>query len=170
MADNYILIGFMGAGKTSIGKLLAKKTGKTFMDTDEMIVKQMNLTINEIFSVYGEEYFRNLETNLVKVLSESTKDAVISVGGGLPLREENREYLKKMGTVVYLSVNEATVMKRLKNDKTRPLLKGTKEEVKEKISTLMGSRRAYYEDGAHLILKTDKLNKEQVVEKILSYE
>lgn len=167
MADNYVLIGFMGAGKTSIGKLLAKKTGKTFLDTDDMIVKQMNLSINEIFSLYGEEYFRNLETNLLKALCDNAHDSIISVGGGLPIKEENRPYLKKLGTVVYLSVTEATVVKRLKNDTTRPLLSGTREEAKAKVRDLLSKRKDIYEACAHKVIVTDKLNKEQIVEKIL---
>lgn len=170
MADNYVLIGFMGAGKTSIGKLLAKRSGKTFLDTDEMIVKQMNLSINEIFSVYGEEYFRDLETNLLKVLCNSVHDSVISVGGGTPIREENRTYLKKLGTVIYLSVTENTVIKRLKGDKTRPLLQGTKEEVREKVSKLLNERESKYVAGSHHIVKVDRMNKEEIIEKIMSFD
>ena len=169
MSDNYVLIGFMGAGKSSVGKMLAEKSGKQFMDTDEMIVKQMNLSINDIFATYGEEYFRDLETNLVKALSENVNNAVISVGGGLALREENRMYLKKIGTVVYLSVNESTVIRRLKGDTSRPLLRGTKEEVKEKVSTLLNARRPLYEDAAHLVVKTDRLNKDEIVNRIIEY-
>lgn len=169
MADNYVLIGFMGAGKTSVGKLLAKKSGKAFLDTDEMIVKQMNLSINEIFSVYGEEYFRKLETNLLKALCDSAHNSVISVGGGTPVKEENRKYLKKLGSVVYLSITESTVIKRLKGDTTRPLLQGTKQEVKEKVSTLLNSRKEKYEDAANYIVKVDRMNKEEIVEKIMNF-
>lgn len=168
MADNYVLIGFMGAGKSSIGKLLAKRTGKTFMDTDEMIVKQMNLSINEIFSIYGEEYFRNLETNLLKALCDNAHDSVISVGGGLPMKEENRPYLKKLGTVVYLSVTEGTVIRRLKGDTTRPLLKGTREEVKEKVKNLLSQRKDVYKSCAHITVVTDRMTKDDIVSEIIS--
>lgn len=168
MADNYVLIGFMGAGKSSIGKLLARKTGKTFLDTDEMIVKQMNLSINEIFSEYGEEYFRNLETNLLKALCDNAHDNIISVGGGLPMKEENRPYLKKLGTVVYLSVNEGTVIKRLRGDTSRPLLRGTKEEVKQKVKELLSKRKDIYASCANIVVATDKMTKEEIVEEILS--
>lgn len=167
MADNYVLIGFMGAGKSSVGRILAKKTGKTLMDTDEMIVKQMNLSINEIFAEYGEEYFRNLETNLLKALCDNAHDSIISVGGGLPMKEENRPYLKKLGTVVYLSVNEATVVKRLKGDTTRPLLRGTKDEVKAKVRDLLSKRSGVYSSCADIVIATDKLTKEQIVDEIL---
>lgn len=167
MAGNYVLIGFMGAGKTSIGKLLSKRTGKTLMDTDDMIVKQMNLSINEIFAEYGEEYFRTLETNLLKALCDNADDCIISVGGGLPLREENRPYLKKLGTVVYLSVNENTVLKRLKGDTSRPLLRGTKEEVKEKVRDLLSKRKDIYTACGDIVIQTDKMTKEQIVDEIL---
>lgn len=167
MADNYVLIGFMGAGKSSVGRILAKQTGKTLMDTDEMIVKQMNLSINEIFAEYGEEYFRNLETNLLKALCDNAHDSIISVGGGLPMKEENRPYLKKLGTVVYLSVNEATVVKRLKGDTTRPLLRGTKDEVKAKVRDLLSKRSGVYSSCADIVIATDRLTKEQIVDEIL---
>lgn len=170
MSENYVLIGFMGAGKSSVGRLLAEKTSKQFMDTDDLIVKQMNLSINDIFAQYGEEYFRNLETNLLKALCDNAHGAVISVGGGLPLKEENRNYLKKLGTVVYLSVTEGTVIKRLKGDTTRPLLKGTKDEVKQKVSDLMNKRKDIYESCAHLVVKTDKITKAEVVSEILNYK
>lgn len=170
MADNYVLIGFMGAGKSSVGTLLASETNKRFMDTDNLIVQQMGLSINDIFAQYGEEYFRDLETNLLKALCDTAHDAVISVGGGLPLREENRRYLKELGLVVYLSTTEATVIKRLKGDTTRPLLMGTKEEVKEKVHNLMSKRRSIYEDAAHIVIETDKLKKPEVVSKILEYK
>lgn len=170
MADNYVLIGFMGAGKTSVGTMLANATGKKFMDTDSLIVQQMGLSINDIFAQYGEDYFRNLETNLLKALCDTAHDAVISVGGGLPVREVNRPYLKQLGTVVYLSTTESTVIKRLKGDATRPLLKGTKEEVKEKVKKLMNDRREIYKESAHLVIETDKLKKDEVVNKILEYK
>jgi len=168
MTDNYVLIGFMGAGKSSVGKLLAKKSGKVFMDTDEMISKQMNLSINEIFAEYGEEYFRKLETNLLKALCDNAHDSIISVGGGLPIREENRPYLKKLGTVVYLSVTEGTVLKRLRGDSSRPLLKGTKEEVKQKVKDLLSKRKDIYSAAAHFTVITDKMTKDEIVNEILS--
>lgn len=168
MIDNYILIGFMGAGKTSVGKLLAEKTGKRFLDTDDLIVQQIGLSINDIFAQHGEQHFRDLETNLLKALCDTAHGTVVSVGGGLPMRDENRVYLKKLGKVIYLSNSEATVIKRLKNDTTRPLLKGSKDEVKEKVHNLMASRKPLYEDAAHHVIQTDKLSKEEVVEKILA--
>lgn len=167
MVDNYVLIGYMGAGKTTVGKALSKQTGKKFVDTDNMIVKQMDLSINDIFDKYGEEYFRDLETKLLENLCQSLHNCVISCGGGLPLREENRSYLKRLGKVVYLNVNETDIMKRLKNDTTRPLLKGPKEEVKQRIHNMIEKRDPIYRDAADVIINTGKNKVEDVVSKII---
>ena len=164
---NYVLIGYMGAGKTTVGKALARETGKRFLDTDELIVKQMNLTINDIFAKYGEPYFRNLETKLIENLLASVSDCVISCGGGLPMKEENRPLLKKLGTVIYLNVSETDILRRLRNDKTRPLLQGPKEEVKVKIHNMIELRDPVYKETAEVIIKTGRMNVSDVVKKIM---
>lgn len=163
MADNYVLIGYMGAGKTTVGKALAKQTGKKFLDTDDLIVKQMNLSINDIFAKYGEAYFRDLETKLLDNLCKSDLDAVISCGGGLPMKEENRPYLKSLGKVVYLNVNESDIMKRLKGDTTRPLLKGPRDEVKQRIHEMLEKRDPVYREVADVVVKTGKLKVSEIV-------
>ena len=168
MAENYILIGYMGAGKTTVGKALSRETGKKFLDTDSMIVKQMNLSINDIFEKYGEAYFRDLETNLLKNLCESDMDCVISCGGGLPLREENRAYLKRLGKVVYLNVNEMDIIRRLKNDTTRPLLRGPREEVKQRIHDMIEQRDPIYREAADVVIKTGRMKIADIVNKIIS--
>lgn len=167
MEDNYVLIGYMGAGKTTVGKALAKQTGKKFIDTDSMIVKQMDLSINDIFSKYGEEYFRDLETKLLENLCQSAHDCVVSCGGGLPLREENRAYLKRLGKVIYLNVNETDIIRRLKNDTTRPLLKGPKDEVKQRIHDMLEKRDPLYREAADVIIKSGKNKVPDVVSKII---
>ncbi|MDO4187676.1 MAG: shikimate kinase [Lachnospiraceae bacterium] len=165
--NNYVLIGYMGAGKTTVGKALAKETGKKFLDTDSLIVKQMNLSINDIFEKYGEDYFRDLETKLIMNLCESANDCVISCGGGLPMREENRTYLKRLGKVVYLNVNETDILKRLKNDTTRPLLRGPKEEVKIRIHDMIEKRDPLYREAADVVIKTGRHKVNEVVSKII---
>lgn len=167
MVDNYVLIGYMGAGKTTVGKALAKQTGKKFIDTDSLIVKQMDLSINDIFAKYGEVYFRDLETKLLENLCESVHDCVISCGGGLPIREENRTYLKRLGKVVYLNVNELDIIKRLKNDTTRPLLQGPKEEVRQRIHNMIEQRDPLYRDAADVVIKTGRNKVTDIVEKII---
>lgn len=161
--ENVILIGFMGSGKTSCGKALAALADVNFCDTDEMIEVQQKMTINEIFSKYGEPYFRELETNLAKSLI-NTKTGVLSVGGGLPVTEGNGDILKKIGKVVYLKADKKCLVERLKNDNTRPLLAGG--DLEEKISTLMKARESSYIEAADIIIDTDGLSVSEVAAKI----
>ena len=111
--NNVIFTGFMGAGKTSAGRFYASHYHMPFIDTDQEIEKEAGMAISRIFADKGEEVFRKLETQCLEKLLKTTDGAVISVGGGLPLREENRELLKKLGLVVYLDVSPETVYKRI---------------------------------------------------------
>ena len=122
--NNIVLIGFMGSGKTTFGRWVSRRHNRKFYDTDEYIEKKQNTTISEIFAMKGEEAFRDMETETVKELSDTLDNCVISVGGGLVLREVNRELLRKLGTVVYLKASEEELCKRLSKDTKRPLLQG----------------------------------------------
>jgi shikimate kinase len=153
MKEHVILIGFMGAGKTTIGKRLSKKLGVSLLDTDRLIEEEAQITISRIFETKGEEAFRQAETRMLKTLAKYEDKAVISVGGGLPMREENRKILKEMGTVVYLRVRPSTVIKRLKGDTTRPLLQG--EDAQKKVRTLLNDREKLYQEAAHLTVDVD---------------
>ena len=116
--NNIILIGFMGSGKTTFGKWIAANKKMEFVDTDELIEKENGITISDIFASKGEVYFRNLETDMLnKLLERDTQNCVISVGGGLPVKEENRELLSQLGTVVYLWADADELVKRLSGDK-----------------------------------------------------
>lgn len=163
MNNNYVLIGFMGSGKTSFGKWLCKKTGRKFIDTDEEIVREQQRSINDIFATDGEEYFRKLETELLKELIFS-ENCVISMGGGTPVSENNRPLLKELGQVIYLRTSVDTLCERLKKDTTRPLLAGG--DIREKITGLMGKRESIYEARADLIIDTDKKKFEEMYEEI----
>lgn len=160
-----VLIGFMGSGKSTVGKELAKALEYHFLDTDSYIENNAKMSIGEIFAKHGEQYFRNLETETIKNLMESTEEAVVSTGGGLPLREENADILKKNGFVVYLRVKASTVEERLKGDTTRPLLQG--ENVSKKIADLLEYRDPIYEYGAHMVLDVDGKAVDQIVEDII---
>jgi shikimate kinase len=159
---NIILIGFMGAGKTTIGKILAREKNLTFLDTDERIASEQGISIPEIFSSCGEAYFRDLETDLLRRMLEDTKDTVISVGGGMPVREENRALLRKLGCVIYLSATKETILGRVKNDGSRPMLNG--EDMEAKVSSLMKARESLYRQTAHLDIHTDHRNVRQVLQ------
>lgn len=170
MADNYVLIGYMGAGKTTVGKELAKKCGRQFADTDAMIVKREKMSINDIFAKYGEGHFRDIETALLDEMAGSMSGYVISCGGGLPLREENRAYLKRLGKVIYLKVTESDIINRLKNDNTRPLLKGSKDEVRTKIHKMLEERDPIYEAAADMVITTSDKRISEIVAEIIKDE
>lgn len=165
---NYILIGFMGAGKTTVGKCLAKRLGFDFQDTDTWIEQETGLTVSSIFQQFGEEYFRTLETTLIKKLSVSLKNTVLSVGGGLPIKKENHCYLKNTGMVIYLEVSVETVLKRLSKDTTRPLLAGEPLEVKNRISRLLQDRTPIYKQLADKVIAVDAFSVDEIVEQIIS--
>ena len=150
---NIILIGFMGAGKTTVGKLLAKEKGLCFVDTDERIALEQGCSIPEIFAEHGENYFRDLETALLKKMQEDTYDSVISVGGGMPVRSRNRQLLRSLGCVIYLSAVKQTILERVKNDGSRPMLSG--QDLETRVEQLMRDREALYRQTAHIDVRTD---------------
>lgn len=159
-----ILIGFMGCGKSTVGKRLSYAFRKPFLDTDKIIEKKVNMTISELFEEKGEEYFRDMETACIKELIEESGEYIIAAGGGLVLRSENRRLLKELGHVIYLRALPDTIYERLKKDSTRPLLKG--ENPKEKIRTMMLERAAVYEEAAQLIVDVDGKGFEDIVKEI----
>ncbi len=150
---NIVLIGFMGAGKTTVGKLLSKKLGRRFLDTDEIIEKKMSLAISQIFKKYGEAYFRDIESQVVKEVSAS-ENQVISVGGGAILRDENVKTLKEKGVLIYLQVPLSELEKRLKGAQDRPLLKV--ENAEAQVERIFASRKKRYEEVADFIVDGSK--------------
>lgn len=162
---NIILIGFMGCGKTSVGKRLSEALNIRFLDTDELIVEKEGRTISDIFASDGEVAFRSMETTCLRELLENKEENfVLSVGGGLPIREENRKLLSQIGHVVYLKVSPELVYKRLKNDRTRPLLQGANP--RGRILDLMSARKRFYESGADSIVEVDDKNFEEIINEI----
>ena len=158
-----IIIGPMASGKSVVGKKLSKRLDIDFYDTDEEIVKKTGVTISHIFDVEGEDKFRSREMNIFSDLIKKD-DCVISTGGGIVLKEENRELLKK-GTVLYLKTSIQTQLERTMNDKERPLLKGkeNKEITLRKIAKL---RNPLYEKSSNYIIEeTDNSN--QTVDNII---
>lgn len=158
---NVILIGFMGSGKTSVGRKLANRLSYQFCDSDQMLEARARNTIAHIFETQGEEYFRNLETDFLKEISVSMKQTVLSTGGGLPLREQNARLLKEMGYVVYLKASKETTIMRLQGDTTRPLLQG--DELEQKVERLLTVRTPIYENAAHKIIATDGRTIDEIV-------
>ncbi|MEE3122034.1 MAG: shikimate kinase [SAR324 cluster bacterium] len=160
---NILLTGFMGAGKTTVGKKLAKRLGYFFIDTDREIEKEQGCSITEIFKYGGEECFRDLETDILQKL-QTKQNLVIATGGGMVLRNENRSLMQSLGTRVYLKVELQELMRRLKKDKKRPLLQKSKPE--EHILEMLQQRKSIYEE-AECIIDTTDLSPHQMVTEII---
>lgn len=165
MKNNIILIGYMGCGKTTLGKKISYRERVALLDTDKRIEQKQKKTINEIFDEDGESAFRQMETECLKEFLEYSDRYIISVGGGLPMKEENRVLMKQLGTVIYLKAEPDTIYNRLKNDTTRPLLRG--DNPKEKIKSMIEMRNPYYEAAADYIVCVDDKGFDTIIKEIL---
>ena len=147
-----ILIGYMGSGKTTVGKALSKETGMMFYDLDWYIESRMRKTVSQIFAERGEEGFRQIEYNMLHEVAEF-ENVIISCGGGTPCFFDNMDYLNQQGDVVYLKATPETLYKHLLMAKVeRPLLKGkTKEELLDFIKTQLSAREPYYTKARYYI-------------------
>ena len=163
---NIILEGFMGSGKTTVSEALSERLDLDLLDTDKAIETTEDCTISEIFATQGEETFRNMETELLgTMVHDHWRDMVISLGGGLPMREANRDLLKKAGKVVYLRTSAETVYDRIKGDTTRPLLQC--DDPLARIKELLASREETYAEVADLVVDTDGKDVSQIVDEII---
>lgn len=160
---NFILIGFMGSGKTVVGKRLAKRLGYTFIDTDILIEENTGKSISDIFSHDGEQSFRDTETQILTELS-GLSEHVISTGGGIITKKENRERLKNIGFIIWLRASPETIFKRVSTENHRPLLKV--DNPLEQIKRLMSQREQSYAKS-DLTIDTDGLEVDDVVNKII---
>lgn len=160
---NIVLVGFMGTGKTTIATALANKLKMRYVSTDNIIEKKEKRTINEIFTKDGEEYFRDVESSVIRDASDM-ENAVIDTGGGVVLREKNMENLKSRGVVIWLTADDETIIRRTQKYKHRPLL--NVEDPKRKIKDLLSLRAPFYAKADHTI-DTGKLTISQVVERIV---
>ncbi|MDD3839211.1 MAG: shikimate kinase [Clostridia bacterium] len=162
--NNIVLIGFMGTGKTTIGKGLAHKLSYDFLDTDEEIERQEGISISNIFDKYGEEYFRLLEQKTVKQAS-SLKNTVISTGGGVVLNPQNINYLKSSGLLVCLEANIDTIYKNALKSDNRPLLCGH-QDLKGRITAMLKNRKGLY-DCADIKVNVDEKYIHDIIEEII---
>ena len=162
--ENIFLIGFMGSGKTRVGKRLAQEYGLPFIDVDRVVTKKMNLTISEIFQRFGEPYYRALETLVIKELTNDKERKVISLGSGLPIQEQNQKYLKDLGTIIYLKGSLETLKKRLEAGSSNPLLEGDDRE--DKIKKLLKQRDPVYAKYADIEVITGVKPFEALIEEI----
>lgn len=160
---NIILTGFMGTGKSYVGRRLASRIGYKFKDIDEIIEKKENMKINDIFKLFGEEHFRKIET-VVLGMELKGKGIVVSTGGGAVVSEMNRKLMRKAGIVVNLTATPEQILERLAEDNERPLLK--KEKNIQKIRKMMLERKSYYEESDIQIDTTGK-NVDDVISEII---
>ena len=161
---NIVLIGFMGAGKSTISDYLSTMFDMDIVEMDQVIAEREEMSIPDIFATYGEEYFRDLETNLL-IEMQSHKNAVISCGGGAALRERNVAEMKKNGRVVLLTATPETIFERVKDSNDRPVLNGRKNV--KGISELMEQRREKYEAAADIVINTDDKTVLQICEELV---
>ncbi|MGN1130993.1 MAG: shikimate kinase [Ruminococcus sp.] len=162
--NNIILCGFMGCGKTTVGKNLSTLANMKFVDMDKYIEKKADMTVSQIFEKFGEEGFRDMEHKACLELSEST-DYVIASGGGTLVFDRNVEVLSKTGTIVLIDVSYETLCNRLKNDKKRPLLQC--ENRNEKIKELLNKRMPLYKKASAVTVNGDQAPK-KVAQEIFS--
>ena len=161
---NIFLIGFMGAGKSTISAVLRDALAMDVVEMDQVIAEQQGMSISEIFETYGEEYFRNLETQLL-IDMQSKQNVIISCGGGVAMRERNVAEMKKNGKVVLLKADPQTILDRVKDSDERPLLNGHKNV--EYIADLMEARRAKYEAAADIVVQTDGKSALEICEEMI---
>jgi shikimate kinase len=153
----------MAVGKSAVGRNLARRLGRRFVDLDRLIEKTAGLKVREIFAQKGEAYFRQLEKEtLAKVLSQQGQ--VVATGGGVVLDDGNLELLRERSLLIGLNASTETILKRAGNGATRPLMKGG--DPRERIEELLAARAARYAQ-AHAIIDTDELTLSQVVDKIV---
>ena len=160
---NIILIGPMGSGKTSTGRILAKEMGYVFADTDEVVTNRTGVSIEYIFDVEGEEGFRKRECLALKECLNDNK-TVVSTGGGIVLSKENRDLLQERGTVVYLQTSIRSQEKRTASTNNRPLLKN--KDPKETLEKLMLTRAPLYEEIADITIMTDNKSLQEMSKEI----
>ena len=158
---NIVLIGFMGAGKSTISAFLRDALAMDVVEMDQVIAEQQGMSISE---TYGEEYFRNLETQLL-IDMQSKQNVIISCGGGVAMRERNVAEMKKNGKVVLLKADPQTILDRVKDSDERPLLNGHKNV--EYIADLMEARRAKYEAAADIVVQTDGKSALEICEEMI---
>ncbi|MGM7701954.1 shikimate kinase [Pseudalkalibacillus sp. Hm43] len=154
------LTGFMGAGKTTVGKVLGERMKMQVIDLDAYIEEKLSWKIPTIFEQKGEVYFRDEEQNALRELP--TNEVIITTGGGVVIRKENRQFMKQNGYVIYLDAEVDTIYDRLSGDDGRPLAKG---KSKSELARLAERRQPYYED-AHFTVQTDHKTVEQIADEI----
>ncbi len=164
MKNNIVLVGFMGCGKTTVGKLLAPQLAYSFIDTDQLIENNEKTDIPAIFDSKGEAYFRQAETKALKQVMDKSK-LVVATGGGIVTIPENKTILQQ-GTVIYLEASPGQIYQHVKDDESRPLLKGN--DVYGKICEMLKQRQALYQQVAHHTIQVDHQTPQEICKLIIN--
>ena len=163
--NNLYLIGFMGTGKSTIGRIIARNRSEMiFCEMDDMIEKHEGKTISDIFAELGEAYFRQVETDVLKEIADMD-NAIVSCGGGVPLKDENIEIMKQSGTIIWLTASPDTIYNRVCCNNKRPLLKGNMTI--EHITEMMNNRHSQYEKAADQQVSTEAGRPELTAENVV---
>jgi len=163
---NIVLIGFMGSGKSTVGRELHQRLGYPLIDMDRMIEELIGKKITEIFKEEGEAAFRDFETlQLLEIAKQTDRSQIISTGGGVVNRPENRVLLRNLGYVVWLHAPEEVIYERTSRNQDRPLLNHM--DARERISTLLAEREPWYRETAHLKIDTAGLDSKEIAAGLL---
>ena len=162
-SKNIFIIGSMGSGKTSIGKILEKKNNLSFLDTDHEIIRSCGYSIPDIFKEFGEEHFRNLETEQLRKM-KALENHVISTGGGIILKNDNRKLMKELGIIIFLDINISSQVDRVKNRKNRPLLND--QNLKDNLLSLKKIRDPIYKKISNYIIDVSGKERDQIINEI----
>jgi shikimate kinase len=163
---NIILIGFMGVGKSTVGRLLASELALSLLDTDQLIEQTEARAISEIFRTDGEEHFRGLETEVLETLQDYD-NFVLSTGGGIVLKEENVALLKTMGPIILLTADPAVIYERIKNETHRPLLETADPQAE--ITRILERRRPFYARAAEHTVDTSQAAPGEAAKEIITW-
>lgn len=163
--QNIFLVGFMGAGKSTVSSYLKNTFSMDVIEMDEIIAKRNGMSISEIFELHGEQYFRNEETELLREC-QNKKNQIISCGGGVAMRQVNVDEMRKSGTIVLLTASPETILERVQSSHDRPLLENNKTI--EHITFLMQAREQAYQDAADIIVNTDGKSVFEICEEIVN--
>ena len=167
-----VLVGMMGSGKTTVGRLVAARLGSEFADTDEEVESRAGISVQEVFASCGEEAFRRSETEALEVLLAHGGPGVVAVGGGAVLSDSNRQVMQREATVVWLKASVGTLTDRVGTGEGRPLLADRPlvalDTTRDRLAALAGERKRLYEDVSAVAIDTDGLSPEEVAELVVS--
>ena len=163
--ENIVLIGFMGSGKSAVGRRVAGRLRFQFVDTDQLIVERAGMPISEIFAKHGEEHFRDLETAALESIAH-LQHCVVSTGGGVVVKERNHSILQALGFVVWLTASEEVIFQRVSRNDKRPLLQTA--DPRATIATMLGARRPLYERAAQFTVDTSAMSHDEAADAVIA--